>query len=272
MKNFCWLLLFPCFVRGQLFQYNPRFIQTCWQGHFSPSLDPFLSMDHPAALADMTETAMGIKSEKFPGVEASGNLQAVLFFPFESWKLSTWYDAWRGAGLNRQELGLNLARNIGQSDVGVQFNHELMSIKGIGKDRLVSGRIEWWWRLTQQVGAGLSIHHPFGARFLKLHEEKPAFATSFNMAWKASSQFSTNFQIVKEEGRAFDMIAGIQFWAEKSLLLRASVSTFSAQPSLMASWRWKKIMIGSSFRFQSQLGLHGGLMILYYPNNITAVE
>lgn len=266
MKNICLLLLLPGFAGAQVFQYNPRFLQTCWQGHVFTSQDPFLSLDHPAVLADMTDVSFGVKSEKFPGMSTAGNLQAVFFFPFESWKISTWYDAWKGAGLDRQEFGLNLARNIGQSDIGIQFNRQELSAIGLGKDALVSGRIEWWWKLNSQLGAGISIHHPFGARFLKLNYEKPAFAKEFCMAWKVSPSCSANFQVVKEEGRRFDLLPGVQFQAEKSFIIRAALSTATSQPTVFSSWHWNKILIGTSVRFHHQIGVQSGLVFLYYPN------
>jgi len=266
MKSICLLLLLPLILRAQVFQNNPRLLQPCWQGRYHSVADPFLLIDHPAALAEANSIALGVRTEKWPGTFRSGSIAAVFFYPLEEWKFSTCYDAKFGAGLTMHEAGLGVARSLGPTTLGMQLNRNWMEAIGQEMDGLVSGKLEWCWKLSPQLSLGLALHHPFGARYQRLQIEKPAMATIVNLSWSLSEKVSCSADVSKQEGQPFNINAGIQYWAEHSLLLRGGIATITAAPSLLAAWNLGDCLLGSTLNFHPTTGAFAALVFWYSPN------
>ena len=161
------------------------------------------------------------------------------------------------------KIGLAYARKLGKLvDVGVQFNYYGYSIPAYGNASTINFEIGAMFHLTDKLNAGIHVYNPVGGKLGKNSVEKIASAYKIGLGYDASDKFFISSEIIKEEDKAVNIIAGLQYQFAKQFFAKAGFISESTTAYAGAGVAWKNLRLDISSSYHPQLGFSPGILLI----------
>lgn len=163
------------------------------------------------------------------------------------------------------KIGLAYARKLGKLvDVGVQFNYYGYNIPAYGKASTINFEIGAMFHLTDKLNAGIHIYNPVGGKLGNNSEEKIASAYKIGLGYDASDKFFISSEIIKEEDKAVNIIAGLQYQFAKQFFAKVGFISESGSVYAGAGVGWKNVRLDISSSYHPQLGFSPGILLIMH--------
>ncbi len=163
------------------------------------------------------------------------------------------------------KIGLAYARKLGKLvDVGVQFNYYGYSIPSYGKASAINFEIGAMFHLTDKLNAGIHVYNPVGGKIGKGSDEKLAAAYKVGLGYDASDKFFISSEIIKEEDKAVNVIAGLQYQFARQFFAKAGFISESGSAYAGAGVGWKNLRLDISSSYHPQLGFSPGILLIMH--------
>jgi len=164
---------------------------------------------------------------------------------------------------NENKIGLAYARRLGKLvDIGVQFNYYGYRIPSYGNASTINFEIGAMLHLTDRLNAGIHVYNPVGGKLGKNSDEKLAASYKFGLGYDASDRFFISSEIIKEEDKAVNVIAGMQYHFAKQFFVKAGFISESTTAYAGAGVAWKNLRVDISSGYHPQLGFSPGLLLI----------
>ncbi len=225
--------------------------------------DPLSFTGNQAALAQLKSAGIGVFGERrFLLSETSVyTLGASLPTRLGNFGIQLNYAGFKN--FNENKIGLAYARKLGKLiDVGVQFNYYGYRIPAYGNASTLNFEIGAMLHLSDRFNAGIHIYNPVGGKLGKSKDEKLASTYKFGLGYDASDRFFISSEIIKEEDKAVNVIAGLQYHFAKQFFVKAGFISESATAYAGAGVAWKNLRLDISSGYHPQLGFSPGLLLI----------
>jgi hypothetical protein len=164
---------------------------------------------------------------------------------------------------NENKIGVAYARRLGRLiDVGVQFNYYGYRIPAYGNASAINFEIGALLHLTDQLLAGLHVYNPVGGKLGKNSAEKLASAYKFGLGYDVSDKFFISAEIIKQEDKAINVTAGLQYQFAGQFFIKAGFMSESTAAYAGAGIAWKKLRLDISSSYHPQLGFSPGILLI----------
>ena len=267
MKTKCLLLLLFGFFLNSASAQSLRY--TLAQPYISLSAysmqqnDPLSFTGNQAALAQSKNAGIGLFGERrfLLGETSAYTLAASLPTRLGNFGIQLNYAGFKNFSENK--IGLAYARKLGKVvDIGVQFNYYGYRIPSYGNASTINFEMGALLHLTDKLNAGIHVYNPVGGKLGKDSEEKIASAYKFGLGYDASEKFFISAEIIKEEDKAVNVIAGLQYQFAKQFFAKAGFISESGTPYAGAGVGWKNLRLDISSSYHPQLGFSPGLLLI----------
>ena len=225
--------------------------------------DPLSFTGNQAALAQSKSAGIGVFGERrFLLSETSVyTLGASLPTRLGNFGIQINYAGFKNFTENK--IGLAYARKLGKLvDVGVQFNYYGYRIPAYGNASTINFEIGAMLHLTDKLNAGLHVYNPVGGKLGKNSNEKLAAAYKIGLGYDASDRFFISSEIIKEEDKAVNVIAGLQYQFAKQFFAKAGFISGSTTAYAGAGIAWKNLRLDISASYHPQLGFSPGILLI----------
>jgi hypothetical protein len=225
--------------------------------------DPLSFTGNQAALAQSKNAGIGVFGERrFMLNETSAyTLAASMPTRLGNFGIQLNYAGYKN--FNESKIGLAYARKLGKAvDVGVQFNYYGYRIPSYGNASTINFEIGAMLHLTDKLNAGIHVYNPVGGRLGRNSEEKIASAFKIGLGYDASDKFFISSEIIKEEDKAVNIIAGLQYHFAKQFFAKAGFISESTTAYVGAGVGWKNLRLDISSSYHPQLGFSPGILLI----------
>ena len=164
---------------------------------------------------------------------------------------------------NENKIGLAYARKLGKFlDVGVQFNYYNYRIPSYGNASTINFEIGALLHVTDKLNAGIHVYNPVSGKLGKNSNEKLASAYKMGIGYDASDKFFISSEIIKEEDKPVNVIAGLQYRFAKQFFARAGFISETTSAYAGAGVAWKNLRLDISSSYHPQLGFSPGILLI----------
>ena len=267
MKTKCLLLLLFGFFLNSASAQSLRY--TLAQPYISLSAysmqqnDPLSFTGNQAALAQSKNAGIGLFGERrfLLGETSAYTLAASLPTRLGNFGIQLNYAGFKNFSENK--IGLAYARKLGKVvDIGIQFNYYGYRIPSYGNASTINFEMGALLHLTDKLNAGIHVYNPVGGKLGRDSEEKIASAYKFGLGYDASEKFFISAEIIKEEDKVVNVIAGFQYQFAKQFFAKAGFISESGTPYAGAGVGWKNLRLDISSSYHPQLGFSPGLLLI----------
>ena len=216
-----------------------------------------------AALAQTKNAGAGIYGERRFLLKETSSYTLGAAFPTRmgNFGLQLNYSGFKN--FNENKIGLAYARKLGKVvDVGVQFNYYGYRIPAYGNASSINFEIGAMMHLTDKLNAGVHVYNPVGGKLGKDKEEKLASVYKAGLGYDASDHFFVSAEIIKEEDKPVNVIAGLQYQFAKQFFARAGFIGESTTAYAGAGISWKNLRLDISSGYHPQLGFSPGILLI----------
>ena len=162
-------------------------------------------------------------------------------------------------------IGLAYARKLGKLvDVGVQFNYYSYRVPAYGNASAINFEIGALFHLTDKLNAGVHVYNPVGGKLGKSSEEKLAAAYKMGLGYDASEKFFISAEIIKEENKVVNVVAGLQYQFAKQFFAKAGFVSESGSGYAGAGVGWKNFRLDIASGYHPQLGFSPGILLIMH--------
>jgi hypothetical protein len=222
----------------------------------------FSFLHNQAALAGCGQAGVGIFSERPFGLKELAAHWASATLPVKGGGLGLALQYAGFQAFNNSRAALAYGKNLGKMGLGIQFNYSRITRAGYGSDAAIGFEVSSSWQLTKKLAAGIRVTNPVGGKY---KEEKQAALYSLGLGYEASEQVLLQADMVKEEDRPLQVIAGIIYnIVPDKFFTRLGIVTATSEPFVGAGWQWKRCRADACIRYHPQLGFTPGMMMIFY--------
>lgn len=257
------LMLYVNLATAQSLRYSPATPYISLAAYSRQQADALSFTGNQAALARIKNAGAGVFGERrFMLREmAAYTLAAGLPTRLGNVGLQLNYAGFKNFSENK--IGLAYARKLGKLvDVGVQFNYYGYRIPSYGNASTINFEMGILLHLAEKLQAGIQVCNPAGGKLGKNNREKLASAYKAGMGYDASDRLFISSELIKEEGKAVTVIAGIQYRFEKQFFARAGFSSASTAAYAGAGIAWKQLRLDVSSGYHPLLGFSPGILLI----------
>lgn len=225
--------------------------------------DPLSFTGNQAALARAKNTGIGIYAERrFMLAETSVyTLAASVPTGMGNFGIQVNYAGFKN--FNENKIGLAYCRKLGKLiDLGVQFNYYGYRIPSYGNASAINFELGAIFHLTDKLNAGVHLYNPVGGKLGKNKEEKLASVYKAGLGYDASDKFFIGSEIIKEEEKPVNVLAGLQYRFAKQFFAKAGFISESTTVYAGAGVGWKNLRLDISSSYHPQLGFSPGLLLI----------
>ena len=255
------LIFYANLLLAQSLRYSLAQPYISLSAYSSKQNDPLSFTGNQAALAQSKSVGIGVFGERrFLLSETSVyTLGASLPTRLGNFGIQLNYAGFKN--FNENKIGLAYARKLGKLlDVGVQFNYYGYRIPAYGNASTLNFEIGALLHLTDRFNAGIHVYNPVGGKLGKSKDEKLASAYKFGLGYDASDKFFISSEIIKEEDKPVNVIAGLQYHLAKQFFIKAGFISESTTAYAGAGVVWKNLRLDISSSYHPQLGFSPGLL------------
>jgi opacity protein-like surface antigen len=226
--------------------------------------DPLSFTGNQAALAGTKHAGIGVFGERRFMLKETSVYTLATAVPTRLGNLGIQINYAGFKNFNESKTGLAYARKLGKLvDVGVQFNYYRYNIPAYGNASAINFEIGAMLHLTDKLNAGIHVYNPVGGKLGKNSEEKLASAYKFGLGYDASDKFFISSEVIKEEDKAINVIAGLQYQFAKQFFVKAGFISESTTAYAGAGIAWKNLRLDISSGYHPQLGFSPGLLLIF---------
>ena len=164
---------------------------------------------------------------------------------------------------NENKIGLAYARSLGKKvDIGVQFNYYGYNVPSYSNASAIFFEAGAIIHFTDDFNGGIHIYNPVGGKLNNVDKEKLASAYKMGFGYDASDNFFISADIVKEEDKPINVVAGLQYNFAKQFFARAGFMSESGTAFTGLGVAWKNFRLDVAGSYHPQLGFSPGIMLL----------
>ncbi|MGC4103068.1 PorV/PorQ family protein [Ferruginibacter sp.] len=216
-----------------------------------------------AALARAVQPGIGIYGEKRFGMAALNASSVAVAMPTNMGNFGLQLNYAGFKNFNENKIGLAYARNLGPKlDIGVQFNYYGYHIPSYSNASTVNFEAGAILHFTSRFNGGIHIYNPVGGKLGKEREEKIAAVYKMALGYDASENFFVSCEMIKEENKPVNLVAGIQYQFAGQFILRTGFTTASSTFFAGAGVGWKNMRLYVSGSYHQQLGISPAVLLL----------
>ena len=257
------LIFYANLLLAQSLRYSLAQPYISLSAYSSKQKDPLSFTGNQAALAQLKSAGIGVFGERrFLLSETSAyTLGASLPTHLGNFGIQLNYAGFKN--FNENKIGLAYARKLGKLlDVGVQFNYYGYRIPAYGNASTLNFEMGAMLHVTDKFNAGIHVYNPVGGKLGKSKDEKLASAYKFGLGYDASDKFFISSEIIKEEDKPVNIIAGLQYHFAKQFFVKAGFVSESTTAYAGAGVAWKNLRLDISSSYHPQLGFSPGLLLI----------
>jgi hypothetical protein len=221
-----------------------------------------------AALAGTKQAGIGVFGERRFMLQETGVYTLAAALPTRLGNVGIQLNTAGFKNFRENKIGLAYARKLGKRvDVGVQFNYYGYSIPVYGKASAINFEIGALFHLSDHLNAGIHVYNPVGGKIGKSAagpgsgKEKLASVYKAGLGYDASDNFFISSEIVKEEDKAVNVIAGLQYRFAKQFFAKAGFMSGSGTAWAGAGLGWKNMRLDIASGYHPQLGFSPGILL-----------
>ena len=225
--------------------------------------DPLSFTANQAALAKVTQAGVGIYGERRFLLDAINSYTVATAVPTKMGNFGIQLNYSGFKNFNESKIGLAYARSLGKKiDVGIQFNYYGYRIPAYNTASTINFEAGAIIHFTDKLNGGVHVYNPVGRKLGKSGEEKLASAYKFGLGYDASQNFFISSEIIKEEDKPVNVIAGIQYHFAKQFFARAGFMSASSTAFAGAGIGWKNLRLDVAGSYHPQLGFSPGILLI----------
>lgn len=229
----------------------------------SVNRDAFSFAGNQASLAGFKKISAGVYGERRFMMADLNSYQLAFALPAPGGNFGLQANYFGSSSYNQTALGLAYARNLGKTDVGVQFNYYQIKATGYGNASAINFEAGAILHVSDQFQAGIHIYNPTRASIGKNGEEKLPFIYSFGLGYDASEKFFIGAEIEKVEDQSISVNAGLQYSFDEKLFARAGISSATSSFYLGVGFLWSGFRIDVTASLHPGLGITPGMLLIY---------
>ncbi len=248
---------------GQSLRYSIALPYTGLSAYSTQQKDPLSFTGNQAALANVSQAGIGLYGERRFLLAATSYYTFAAAIPTKMGNFGVQLNYSGFKNFNENKLGLAYARSLGSKvDVGVQFNYYGYRIPGYNSASTINFEAGAIIHFTDKLNGGVHIYNPVGGKLGKQGEEKLASAYKLGLGYDASENFFVSGEIVKEEDKPVNIVAGVQYQFTKQFFTRAGFLSESSSPFVGVGAGWKNIRVDIAASYHPQLGFSPGILFI----------
>ena len=250
-------------LSAQSLRYSQAQPYTSLSAYSQKQNDPLSFTGNQAALAQTKHAGIGVFGERRFMLKETSVYTLATAIPTRLGNIGVQINYAGFKNFRENKIGLAYARKLGKLvDVGVQFNYYGYSIPAYGKASAINFEIGAIFHLTDKLNAGIHVYNPVGGKLGKNSGEKLASAYKVGLGYDASDKFFISSEIIKEEDKAVNVIAGLQYQFTKQFFARAGFISETGSAFAGAGIGWKNLRLDISSSYHPQLGFSPGILLL----------
>jgi len=257
------LMLYVNLATAQSLRYSPATPYISLSAYSRLQPDALSFTGNQAALAGLKNAGVGVFGERrFMLREmAAYTLAAGLPTRLGNVGLQLNYAGFKN--FNENKIGLAYARKLGKLvDVGVQFNYYGYRIPSYGNASAINFEMGVLLHLADKLQAGIHASNPAGGKLGMNNAEKPASGYKAGLGYDVSDRLFISSELIKEEGKAVTVIAGLQYRFEKQFFARAGFISGATSAYAGAGIAWKHLRLDISSGYHPLLGFSPGILLI----------
>ena len=250
-------------VFGQILRYPVSLPYINLSAYSNAQQDAFSFTTNQAALATQKKKGAGVFSERRFMLAALGAYRFAVALPTPNGNFGLQLDYAGFKNFSEQKIGLAYARTLGHVvDAGIQFNYYGYRIPAYNSASTVNVEAGAIFHFTEKLNGGLHVYNLFGTSLGKSTGEKLASSFSMGFGYDASSDFFAGVEIIKQEDKAVNLLAGIQYHFDKIFFARLGIESETGTVYGGAGVGWKNLRLDLSASYHPQLGLTPGILLM----------
>ena len=230
--------------------------------------DPLSFTGNQAALANVNQVGIGLYGERRFLLASTSYYTLATAIPTKMGNFGVQLNYSGFKNFNENKLGLAYARSLGSKvDVGVQFNYYGYRIPGYNNASTINFEAGAIIHFTDKLNGGVHVYNPVGGKLDKGGDEKLASAYKIGLGYDASENFFVSGEIVKEEDKPVNVVAGVQYQFAKQFFARAGFLSESSTAFVGVGAGWKNLRVDIAASYHPQLGFSPGILFISYFGN-----
>ena len=255
--------IFSLPVVAQTLRYNISMPYTGLSTYSSQQTDPFSFTGNQAALANIKQAGAGLFCERRFMLSATSSYIIAAALPTKLGNFGIQIDYSGFKNFNENKIGLAYGRHLGpRVDIGVQFNYYGYRIPAYSNASSINFEAGVIMHFTKKLQGGVHVYNPIGVKLGKTNKEKLAAAYKAGLGYDASDNFFVAAEIIKEEDKPVNIIAGVQYHFKKQLFVRLGISSSTASLFFGAGVSWKNLRLDVAASYHSRLGFSPGILLI----------
>ena len=250
-------------ISGQSLRYAVSMPYSGLMTYSRQQSDPFSFTGNQAALAGIKNTAVGLFGER-----------RFLLAPLSAYVLAAAIPTYLGhigivfnyggfKNFNEYKIGLAYARKLTSTiEIGVQFNYYSYRIPAYGNAGTINFEMGAIWHLSAKLNGGIQVYNPVGGKIGKKAKEKLASAYKAGLGYDASDHFFIGAEVIKEEDKPVNIIAGMQYHFARQFFARVGISGATGSVYFGAGISMKNWRLDVTGSYHFQLGLSPGILLV----------
>lgn len=249
-------------IMGQSIRYSVALPYIGLGAYSTQQNNPLSFTANQAALAKIKQAGIGIYGERRFLLVAINSYTIATAMPTKMGNFGVQLNYSGFKNFNESKIGLAYARSLGKKvDVGIQFNYYGYRIPAYNTASTINFEAGAIIQFTEKLNGGFHVYNPVGGK-LGSSEEKLASAYKFGLGYDASENFFISSEIIKEEDKPVNVIAGIQYHFAKQFFARAGFMTASSTAFAGAGIGWKNLRLDVAGSYHPQLGFSPGILLI----------
>jgi hypothetical protein len=226
--------------------------------------DPFGFINNQAALAQAKAAGVGLFGERRFLLAENSVYGLAAAIPTSKGNFAVQLNYAGFKNFTENKVGLAYARRLGPAvDIGVQFNYYGYSVPQYGNASAINFEVGAILHFTEKLSGGIHVYNPAGGKLGKGNEvEKLASAYKFGLGYDASDNFYLSTEIIKEEDKPVNVIAGVQYHFARQFFARAGIMSETGGGFAGVGTGWKNLRLDMSGSYHPQLGFSPGILLV----------
>ncbi len=250
-------------VPAQSLRYPLALPYTSLSAYSKQQPDPFSFTANQAALAPVKNIALAAYCERRFLLAATSAYRFAAVFPTRLGNFGLQLDYAGFKNFNENKIGLAYARSLGPKvDLGIQFNYYGYRVPAYGNASAIYFEAGAIMHFTDKLTGGVHVYNPVGGKLGNTSNEKLASAYKFGLGYDASTSFFVGAELIKEEDRPVNMIAGVQYHFADLFFARAGIISESGTAFAGVGVAWNKLRLDVSASYHPQLGFSPGILLI----------
>ena len=250
-------------IRAQSLRYPLALPYTSLSAYSKQQPDPFSFTNNQAALARVKNIGFAVYSERRFLLAALSAYRFAAVFPTSLGNFGLQLDYAGFKNYNENKIGLAYARSVGSAvDLGIQFNYYGYRVPAYGNASAIYFEAGAIIHFTEKLHGGITVYNPVGGKLGKNNDEKLAAAYTIGFGYDASANFFVSSDIIKEEDKPVNVIAGVQYHFARRFFARAGIISETGSVFAGAGVGWNNLRLDVSASYHPQLGFSPGVLLM----------